>query len=317
MEKQLYELNIDPELRDFIPPLSQSERGILTESLIEEGCNEPLVVWNGTIVDGHNRYAICHENNIPFAYTDIEFESKDMAKLWMAKKQLGRRNLKPFQRCELVISVEEGLKVEAEEGRRAKISEYRKTGETVLNLAPSKKTREIVAEMADVSPATFQMAKYIVEQGDDELKEALRQASIAISAAYKKLKKQSNSTTVKNGKKKSESGQEGKTENGTSRGDGSENKSEKSTGSDFTEHTPVMKLDAPLECPGAAPADKTPRPFQYVRDQVQFSIDNMLKELQIGLNWLRAEDADKLNELVEMVTAGFNRAEVLIKEEQQ
>ena len=63
--------------------------------------------------------------------------------------------------------------------------------------------------------------------------------------------------------------------------------------------------------------DKTPRPFQYVRDQVQFSIDNMLKELQIGLNWLRTEDADKLNELFEMVTAGFNKAEVLIKEEQQ
>ena len=303
-DKQLYELNIDSELRDFIPPLSQSELDMLTKSLLEEGCNEPLIVWNGTIVDGNNRYLICHENKIPFSYTEIEFESKDAAKLWMAKKQLGRRNLKPFQRCELVICVEEGLKEEAEEERKVKISEYRKNGETVQTFAPSKKTRDKVAEIADVSHTTYQKAKYVVEYGDEEIKDNLRKAKISINAAFRKIK----------GKSKADDDCADESRSKTKA-----NKTENLDGkaSQQIEYTPIVKLDAPLECTGTAPVDKTPRPFQYVRDQVQFSIDNMLKELQIGLNWLRTEDADKLNELFEMVTAGFNKAEVLIKEEQQ
>ena len=59
MEKRMHKLNISDKLANLMPPLTKEEDALLTNSLLNEGCREPLVVWNGTIVDGHNRYRIC------------------------------------------------------------------------------------------------------------------------------------------------------------------------------------------------------------------------------------------------------------------
>lgn len=66
MEKKIYELNIDSELERVAPPLSENELEILREDILEHGCKFPLIVWEGVVVDGHNRYRICHEEGIPF-----------------------------------------------------------------------------------------------------------------------------------------------------------------------------------------------------------------------------------------------------------
>ena len=50
-----------------------------------------------------------------------------------------------------------------------------------------------------------------------------------------------------------------------------------------------------------------------MKDQVHFAIENMLKELGIGLSWLRDEDMDKIGELLEMLENGCERASKLIK----
>ena len=55
-EKKLYDLAVDPEFRDLIPPLNEEELKLLEESLVADGCESPLIVWNGVIVDGHNRF---------------------------------------------------------------------------------------------------------------------------------------------------------------------------------------------------------------------------------------------------------------------
>ena len=47
-------LIIDSELERLIPQLSHDELELLEKSILEEGCLEPLYVWNGTILDGHH-----------------------------------------------------------------------------------------------------------------------------------------------------------------------------------------------------------------------------------------------------------------------
>ena len=101
-EKKLHTLVIDPEFRDLIPPLNDEELTMLEESIVVNGCESPLIVWNGVIVDGHNRHAICQKHNIPFAVTEKEFSSREDAMLWMLRNQLGRRNLNSYQRSDLV-----------------------------------------------------------------------------------------------------------------------------------------------------------------------------------------------------------------------
>lgn len=55
---------------------------------------EPICVWNGTIVDGHNRWKIIQAHPaIPFRTKEMPFADKWEAFDWMYKKQLGRRNL--------------------------------------------------------------------------------------------------------------------------------------------------------------------------------------------------------------------------------
>lgn len=91
------QLTIDPEFRDLIPPLSDEEFAQLEQNILRDGCREPLVLWSGTLIDGHNRYKICQAHSLPFAAVDMEFADRDAAMDWMDRNQLGRRNLKPDQ----------------------------------------------------------------------------------------------------------------------------------------------------------------------------------------------------------------------------
>ena len=191
MEKQLYELTIDPEFAGLIPPLQDAELSVLTDSILANGCEMPLVVWNGAIVDGHNRYRICHENSVPFAIEEKDFDSREAAEIWIIRNQLGRRNLSDFQRCELVLPLEERLKAEAKAAKIRAISVSRRGEndfEMVPNLAPSQsRTRDALAEMAGVSHGNLDKAKRIMESADEETKDRLRRGELSIHRAYSAL----------------------------------------------------------------------------------------------------------------------------------
>ena len=88
------ELKIDPELRDFIPPLSGEEKKQLEDSLLKYGYKgAPIYIWNGFIVDGHNRYELCKKHNIEFPVEELVLgENTTIIDVmeWMINTQLGR-----------------------------------------------------------------------------------------------------------------------------------------------------------------------------------------------------------------------------------
>ncbi len=90
-------LIIDQEFKSIIPPLAKEELQQLEKNLVNDGCRDALVLWQGIIVDGHNRYEICNRCQIRFETKDIELESREAAKRWIVTNQLGRRNLQPYQ----------------------------------------------------------------------------------------------------------------------------------------------------------------------------------------------------------------------------
>jgi hypothetical protein len=107
------EIKIYSELENLIPPLTLEEAANLEESIKEEGCRDPLIVWanNGQyiLVDGHNRFRICQKNNIPFRIKQKEFTDILHVKNWMLGNQMSRRNLSPLQ-----MSYLRGLRYETE-----------------------------------------------------------------------------------------------------------------------------------------------------------------------------------------------------------
>ena len=95
----LQHLTIDPEFASKIPPLREEELKQLEENILADGVViNPLIVWNGVIVDGHNRYHILQQHpEIQFTTYEKGFPDRYAAIAWICKNQLGRRNLTPQQ----------------------------------------------------------------------------------------------------------------------------------------------------------------------------------------------------------------------------
>ena len=91
----LQNLRIDPEFESKIPPLREEELKQLEENILADGVViNPLIVWKGIIVDGHNRYRILQQHpEIQFTIYEKEVPDRYAVIAWICKNQLGRRNL--------------------------------------------------------------------------------------------------------------------------------------------------------------------------------------------------------------------------------
>ena len=83
---------IDPEFRRLSVPLSPEEENRLENSLLREGCREPIAVWHGCILDGHKRYEICNYEEMEYETVEMNFATKDDALLWVCKNHLATVN---------------------------------------------------------------------------------------------------------------------------------------------------------------------------------------------------------------------------------
>ena len=80
------DLTVDKVLKALLTPLLPDELNRLESSILREGCRDPLLVWNGTLVDGHHRYEICRRHGVKFQTRARTFESRDHAMAWMCQK---------------------------------------------------------------------------------------------------------------------------------------------------------------------------------------------------------------------------------------
>ena len=110
-------LNIDSEFKSLIPPLTKDEYAQLEQNLIRDGMREPIVVWNETIIDGHNRYEIAQKHGLDFNLEKISFHDCDSAKEWIVRNQFGRRNLSPYIRAQLALKLKPIISAKAKENQ--------------------------------------------------------------------------------------------------------------------------------------------------------------------------------------------------------
>ena len=154
-------LVIDPDLVALIPPLTPGELGTLTDNIRRDGILNPITVWvrpknantaaarhddcDLVIVDGHNRYKIAQELEIFFEISEMRFDTIEHAKLWMCDNQLGRRNLTPETRRNLI-----GQQVSLRKQTR---------GKKGLKDEAAPHTAEIVSAEYGISPRSAKDAK--------------------------------------------------------------------------------------------------------------------------------------------------------------
>lgn len=97
-------IQIDPEFEQYIPSLLPEELKQLEENILKDGAIlNPLILWNGILVDGHNRYRIAQKHpEISYTTIEREFPDRYAALAWICRNQLGRRNLNSNQRKYLI-----------------------------------------------------------------------------------------------------------------------------------------------------------------------------------------------------------------------
>ncbi len=91
--KTLQTLKINKDFKNLIRPLQKKEYLQLEANLLADGCRDPIITWNGFIIDGHNRYELCTMHKIPYAVTQMEFDCSESVIAWICANQLGRRNI--------------------------------------------------------------------------------------------------------------------------------------------------------------------------------------------------------------------------------
>ena len=186
-------LKIDPEFQNQIPPLTDDEYRQLEENILKEGkLLSPLIVWNNTLVDGHNRYAILQKHpEIYFSTMPLPFESREEVLAWICKNQLGRRNLTPEQKLFLIGKQYEAERaehgctrddVQRTNGQFSRSSQNGNSGESV-------KTCERIAKENGVSKNTvLRASKYmkgveIAEELMPGLKQSILSGQTKVSKA--------------------------------------------------------------------------------------------------------------------------------------
>jgi 16S rRNA G966 N2-methylase RsmD len=179
-------LVVKPRFRDLIPPLSEAELSQLESNLKADGCREPLALWDGVIVDGHNRYDLCRKHGIKFNTVAMDFADEDAAAFWIINNQFGRRNLTPFARGELALKAEELIAKKAKANQKAgggdKKSAKAKSGsQNSVNPIARVDAQKELAKLAHVSHDTIAKVKLITANADEETKKKLRSNSSGLT----------------------------------------------------------------------------------------------------------------------------------------
>ena len=179
----------DPEFKALMPPLTDEEYQQLEQNILaHRKCNDAILLWNGVIVDGFNRFCVCVTHGITFEVKEMDFTSRGDAKIWIIENQLGRRNLNAAARIELALCKAEVLREKAKE-RLSKGGGDKKSPFTKKTTLPedSINVEKTIAENADVGQGTLQRYMQIKNSGKPHLMEQVKTGELKIGTAHRML----------------------------------------------------------------------------------------------------------------------------------
>lgn len=195
------DLKINEAFRSLIPPLSDHELQCLeTEIRYWAGCYSPIITWNGTIIDGHHRYAICKKHGLPFKTEERHFEDENDVMIWMIDNQMGRRNINNAEKIRLAMKKIDILSQAAEDRKLSNLKQFQTSDNEQTTVSADLRFREgkvseEIAKTAGVSARSVEQFKYI-EKHAPEIADSLCTGKIvdgrrlSIDGAYNDLRRE-------------------------------------------------------------------------------------------------------------------------------
>ncbi len=195
---------VDAEFAALCPPLSADEREGLRASLVAEGCRDALVVWaeTGTLLDGHNRLAICEAEGIEYRTVGRSFTDRLDAKVWVLTNQSARRNLTDDQRAIMAADLGELLSERAKRDRARTANDMRWHGASLSEYASDKEaterkadTRQEAARATGVSDWKVRQAQTVKREAP-ELAQQVASGELRLADAVREVRKREQVTRL-------------------------------------------------------------------------------------------------------------------------
>ncbi len=155
----------------IFPPMTDDEFFALKEDIRSKGQREDVVLWEGKILDGRNRYRACQELGIDVQWRELP-ECDDPID-YVLSKNLYRRHLTESQRAQCAADLATL--------RRGSNQHKAKTEDVQICTS----TIEQAAEAFGVSRRSVATAKHVADKGDKAVSEAVKAGAIKVSAAAK------------------------------------------------------------------------------------------------------------------------------------
>jgi N6-adenosine-specific RNA methylase IME4/ParB-like chromosome segregation protein Spo0J len=154
-------------LAEIFPLIEGREFEDLVQDIAQHGLIEPIVLYDGKIIDGRNRYLACEDSGIEPVFRTY---SGDDPAGYVISLNLKRRHLSESQRAMVAVKL-----ATLEHGGDRKTEEF-KTSIEGLKI-------EKAAELLNVGRASVERAKTVDREGVPELKRAVERGKVSVSAA--------------------------------------------------------------------------------------------------------------------------------------
>ena len=183
---------LDPELEALLPSLSEDENTELLRSIAKDGFTDPIIVWlnHGVLVDGHNRHRIWRdvyasdEDKAP-AIVEQHFDSRDDAKEFMLRRQIGRRNLTVAMKVAIALQLKPMIVAKAKAKQVASGGD-RKSGKSVSPKSDEPiRVDEEIAKAAGVGRDTVRKVEAVLGTDNEPLKADMLADKTSINTSYK------------------------------------------------------------------------------------------------------------------------------------
>lgn len=166
----------------LFPMLDDKSLQDLAEDIHKNGLLEPIVVHEGMILDGRNRFVACELAGVPPAFT--EWNNGVSPTVYVLSKNLHRRHLTTSQRAAIAVEVLPLLKEEAHRrqlvGKKPGLPLNSEGGTPHVGEA-----RQIAARELRVGHATVWEAEQVKEK-DPAMFEKVRRGEATVHGAYRK-----------------------------------------------------------------------------------------------------------------------------------
>lgn len=181
---------------ELFPMLAGDELARLASDIAQNGLLEPLVVYDGQLLDGRNRRRACEMASVEPRYVEWHGEGGSPV-AFIAARNLHRRHLSESQRAAIAARVKPMFEAEAAERQRhrqfgsprktptAEVGGAKKPRESAVgpNLDRPERSHVRAAKLFNVSGGLVAMATRVLRDGDKSLIEAIHVGKVTVSDA--------------------------------------------------------------------------------------------------------------------------------------